>query len=452
MLEIVILAAGKGTRMRSDHPKVMHLLAGKPFLEHVLDCAETLKPQKIHVVVGHGAEQVKQYFCHQDLNFVHQTEQLGTGHAVQQAMPSVSPESTVLILYGDVPLISHDTLAHLVSQVSSDSMALLTVQLDNPQGYGRILRDDKGSAIGIVEQKDATKEQLTIDEVNTGVMAVPAVLLNEWLPTLKNTNVQGEYYLTDIVALASEQNIAVNTASAASESEVLGVNNRMQQAQLERCYQMSVAQSLMESGATLMDPNRLDVRGDLTVGKDCVIDINCVFEGQVKLGDNVSIGPNCIIQNSSIGDGCDIKANSIIEDSQLQNNCSVGPFARLRPGTILERQAKIGNFVETKKAHIGEGSKVNHLSYVGDAIIGKAVNIGAGTITCNYDGVNKSLTEIEDNVFIGSNTALVAPVKISKDATIGAGSTITKSVADKQLAVARQRQINIDGWQRPVKK
>ncbi|MBU2986551.1 bifunctional UDP-N-acetylglucosamine diphosphorylase/glucosamine-1-phosphate N-acetyltransferase GlmU [Saccharophagus degradans] len=451
MLEIIILAAGKGTRMRSDKPKVLHTLAGKPFLEHVLDRSAELNADKVHVIIGHGANMVREALAGRDVNFVEQTEQLGTGHAVLQVLPHLNPESDTLILYGDVPLTKTDTLAELRAKVSDSSMGLLTVNLADPNGYGRIVRTN-GSVTAIVEQKDANPEQLKIDEVNTGVMAVKSAHLAKWLPTLSNDNAQGEYYLTDIIAMSSADDIAIETAQPKDEYEVLGVNNRLQQAELERIFQRQVAEELMVAGATLLDPARLDCRGSIEVGRDCVIDVNCVFEGKVVLGNNVHIGPNCVISDSTIGDGTVILANSILEESTLAENCNIGPFARLRPGSQLASKAKIGNFVETKKAVIGEGSKVNHLSYVGDAEIGAGVNIGAGTITCNYDGVNKSKTTIEDGAFIGSNSALVAPVTVGKNATVGAGSIVTKNSEEGDLIIARAKQSNIKGWARPVKK
>ncbi|ABD83214.1 bifunctional UDP-N-acetylglucosamine diphosphorylase/glucosamine-1-phosphate N-acetyltransferase GlmU [Saccharophagus degradans] len=451
MLEIIILAAGKGTRMRSDKPKVLHTLAGKPFLEHVLDRSAELNADKVHVIIGHGADMVREALAGRDVNFVEQTEQLGTGHAVLQVLPHLNPESDTLILYGDVPLTKTDTLAELRAKVSDSSMGLLTVNLADPNGYGRIVRTN-GSVTAIVEQKDANPEQLKIDEVNTGVMAVKSAHLAKWLPALSNDNAQGEYYLTDIIAMSSADDIAIETAQPKDEYEVLGVNNRLQQAELERIFQRQVAEELMVAGATLLDPARLDCRGSIEVGRDCVIDVNCVFEGKVVLGNNVHIGPNCVISDSTIGDGTVILANSILEESTLAENCNIGPFARLRPGSQLASKAKIGNFVETKKAVIGEGSKVNHLSYVGDAEIGAGVNIGAGTITCNYDGVNKSKTTIEDGAFIGSNSALVAPVTVGKNATVGAGSIVTKNSEEGDLIIARAKQSNIKGWARPVKK
>ncbi len=452
MLDIVILAAGKGTRMRSATPKVLHTLAGKAFVSHVIDRAHELHADGIKVVVGHGAEQLRQQLAGPGMEFIEQQEQLGTGHAVQQVLPLLDAAATVLILYGDVPLIKSNTLQLLCSKVSDSAMALLTVSLDKPQGYGRIVRNEAGEVTAIVEQKDASEEQLLIKEVNTGVMAVKGAQLLQWLPELNNDNAQGEYYLTDIIAMAKQAGINVETAQPTTESEVMGVNNRQQQAALERIFQRETAQRLMLDGLTLMDPQRFDCRGSLTAGSDCVIDVNCVFEGDVQLGANVQVGPNCFLKDVVVGDNTVIHAYSHLEQAQLEASCNVGPYARLRPGTRLAEGAKIGNFVETKKALIGKRSKVNHLSYVGDATVGEGVNIGAGTITCNYDGVNKHQTEIDDDVFVGSNTALVAPIKIAKGTTIAAGSTITHGSEQQQLIVARSKQRNIDGWRRPKNK
>ncbi len=451
-LDVVILAAGKGTRMRSDLPKVLHTIGGKPFLTHVIDCAEKLSATNVSVVVGHGAELVKAKMEGRSLNYIEQTEQLGTGHAVQQALPHLDGESTTLILYGDVPLISAQTLEDLLGKVSDSSMGLLTLVMDNPTGYGRIVRNTENKVTAIVEQKDASPEQQAIKEVNTGVMAVATNDLQRWLPQLSDDNAQKEYLLTDIIAMADSDGISIETAHPGSEAEVLGVNNRLQQAELERIYQQQIAEELMTQGATLLDPARFDCRGSLKVGRDCVIDVNCVFEGECELGDGVVIGPNCHIIDSKVASNVEIKSHTILEKASVGNNAVVGPFARLRPQAELADNTKVGNFVEIKKATIGEGSKVNHLSYVGDAQVGAGVNIGAGTITCNYDGANKFVTEIGDGVFVGSNSALVAPVKLGKNVTVGAGSTITSDVQDDALTVARSKQRNIDGWERPKKK
>ncbi|MBD3657790.1 bifunctional UDP-N-acetylglucosamine diphosphorylase/glucosamine-1-phosphate N-acetyltransferase GlmU [Marinobacter sp.] len=451
-LHVVILAAGQGSRMKSSLPKVLHRVAGKPMLHHVIDTARQLGAAGIHTVIGHGAEQVRTATAQSDLSWVLQEQQLGTGHAVAQALPQLPDDASVLVLYGDVPLTCRETLENLISQVSEQSLALLTVNLDNPDGYGRILRDQDGRVTAIVEQKDASAAQQQISEVNTGILAVSAGHLKDWLPRLSNSNAQGEYYLTDIIAMAVAYGLEVKVSQPANPFEVQGVNNRIQLAELERWYQAREAERLMTEGATLADPARVDVRGELTIGNDVLIDVNVIFEGRVTLGSNVSIGPGCVIRDATIADGADIKANSVIEGAIVGAHAQVGPFARLRPGTELAANTKVGNFVETKKALVGEGSKINHLSYVGDAELGRNVNVGAGTITCNYDGVNKFRTVIGDDVFVGSNNSLVAPVTIDKGATLGAGSTITRDVGEGELAVARGRQRNIDNWDRPVRK
>lgn len=452
-VEAVILAAGQGTRMKSSLPKVLHPLAGKSLLGHVLDAARQIGAVRMHTVVGHGADQVKAHFAgSDDLNWVQQAEQLGTGHAVLQAMPDVDPASIVLVLYGDVPLLSPQTLQALVEVVGDDSIGLLTVDLEDPTGYGRILRNEAGAVYASVEQKDANAEQLLVRECNTGILAVSAANFNRWLPTLSNDNAQGEYYLTDVIALAAEAGLRVETRQPAFPQEVEGINSRSQLAQMERWFQRQQAEVLMGEGVTLLDPARIDIRGNLKTGRDVTIDVNVVFEGDVQLGSGVSIGPNCVITNSSVGDGVVIHANSVLEDAQVQQQATIGPYARLRPGTVLQAGAKIGNFVETKKSVIGAGAKVNHLSYVGDSDVGERVNVGAGTITCNYDGVNKHKTVLEADVFVGSNTSLVAPVTVKAGATIGAGSTITSDIGPDQLAVARGKQRNLDGWSRPKKK
>lgn len=452
MLDILILAAGKGTRMRSDLPKVLHRIGDKALVQHVVDTARTVGGEQIMIIVGHGAEKVQEKMAAPDVKFVLQAEQLGTGHAVQQALPHLRSDATVLILYGDVPLTRAETLQKLIAGVNEKQMGLLTVNLPDPTGYGRIVRDEKNTVIAIVEHKDASDEQKKIREINTGIMAVKAAHLQKWLPQLKNNNAQGEYYLTDIIAMAKADGIAIHVEQPDAVEEVEGINNRQQQAALERFYQKQKANELMVAGVTLLDPSRLDIRGNLTAGRDVVIDVNCVFEGNVILGDGVVIEANCVITNSKIGNHSHIKAFSHIEESIMAANCDIGPYARLRPGTDLAEEVKIGNFVETKKAVIARGSKVNHLSYVGDAKVGAKVNVGAGTITCNYDGVNKFNTEIGDNAFIGSNSALVAPVKIGAGATIGAGSVITRNVEDLELAIGRSKQQNIQGWKRPTKK
>ncbi len=450
--DVVILAAGQGSRMKSALPKVMHSLAGKPMLQHVIDSARKLEPQGLHVVIGHEGEQVEQAMADRGLSFVWQREQLGTGHAVAQALPNIDQSSVVLVLYGDVPLTSADTFAQLTRIAAQGDLGLLTVTLEDPTGYGRIIRNAVGDVVAIVEHKDATEQQRLVREVNTGILALPSSALHEWLPRLSSDNAQGEYYLTDVIAMAAEEGMRVRAIQPDAEQEVQGVNNRLQLAQLERWYQRQLAEALMADGVTLADPARIDIRGQLKAGRDVLIDINTIFEGQVELGEGVEVGANCIIRNASIGASTRIEANSIIDGAVVAEHAQIGPFARLRPGTELAAGSKVGNFVETKKARIGAGSKVNHLSYIGDAEVGADVNVGAGTITCNYDGVNKSKTSIGDGAFIGSNSALVAPVEIGAGATVGAGSTITKAVQDGQLAVARGKQVNLNNWPKPTKK
>lgn len=451
-LHVVVLAAGKGSRMKSKLPKVLHRVAGTPMLKHVTDTAQHLGAEAIHVVIGHGAEQVRVAMADEPVQFAEQLEQLGTGHAVDQAMPNIPEDANVLVLYGDVPLTSKDTLQQLIEAQDGDTLSLLTAFMEDPTGYGRIVRNVADEVVAIVEQKDASDEQLQINEINTGILAVPAAKLKQWLPKLSSDNAQGEYYLTDIIAMAVKDDMEVEACHPASLEEVQGVNNRLQLCELECYYQSVIAEQLMLNGATLFDPNRIDVRGELNTGNDVIIDVNCVFEGKVELGDDVEIGPNCYIKDAVIAAGTKINANTVIEDCSIGSNANIGPFARLRPGTKLGDDTKVGNFVETKKAIVDTGSKINHLSYVGDAELGKNVNVGAGTITCNYDGVNKSKTELGDDVFVGSNSSLVAPVKVGKAATIGAGSVVTADVKDEQLAVARGKQRNLDGWKRPVKK
>lgn len=450
-LHVVVLAAGQGSRMKSKLPKVLHPLAGKPLLGHVLDTAKVLGAEGIHVVIGHGAEQVKATFENESASWYLQKEQLGTAHAVEQALPGVPDDATVLVLYGDVPLTKQSTLEGLVGCVAEGKMALLTVELADPTGYGRIIRDSGNAIQAIVEHKDATEEQRSITEGNSGILAISSRDLKAAISKIGNDNAQGEYYLTDVIELMVSSGNQVVGEKAGNEFEVLGVNNRIQLSQLERWHQSQLADDLMTKGVTLADPSRIDIRGTLTSKGDVSIDVNCIFEGEVTISEGVVIGPNCLIKNASIGPNTVILANSVIEDAQIADSANIGPFARIRPGTKLASGAKIGNFVETKKADIGKGSKVNHLSYIGDATIGEGVNIGAGTITCNYDGVNKFQTILGDGVFIGSNSSLVAPVNIGEDATVGAGSIITSDVQKEQLAVARGKQRNIDGWKKPTK-
>lgn len=454
-LSVVILAAGKGTRMRSSLPKVLHTIADKPMVSHVIDSARKLGAVNIYVVYGFGGEVLKATLTNdnkgEDLTFVEQTEQLGTGHAVNQASPFLAEDEEVLVLYGDVPLTKVTTLANLLKVKPENGMSLLTVHLANPTGYGRIVRQE-GQVIGIVEQKDAEPDQLLINEANTGILFAMGGDLKRWLSGLSNENAQGEYYLTDIIAAAHSEGKEIATAHPETEIEVEGANNRVQLAALERAYQARLAEELMIAGASLRDPARIDIRGSLNIGSEVIIDVNCIFEGTVTLASNVKIGANCILKNCTIGENSVIKPNSIIEEANIGDNCSAGPFARIRPGSVMKMNSHVGNFVEMKKTTLGEGSKAGHLTYLGDAQIGKDVNVGAGTITCNYDGVNKSQTIIGDNSFIGSNSSLVAPVVIGEMATIGAGSVIAKDVEYKELAVGRSNQRNIKNWPRPTKK
>ncbi|WNC68586.1 bifunctional UDP-N-acetylglucosamine diphosphorylase/glucosamine-1-phosphate N-acetyltransferase GlmU [Thalassotalea nanhaiensis] len=450
-LSVVILAAGKGTRMRSNLPKVLHPVAHQSMVEHVIDSARAVNADNIYLVYGFGGDVLKARVQGDDLTFVEQAEQLGTGHAVDMASPFLKDDEDVLVLYGDVPLTKVSTIEKLIQAKQEDSMALLTVHLANPTGYGRIVRLG-GNVVGIVEQKDASAEQLEITECNTGILLANGGDLKRWLSNLSSDNAQGEYYLTDIIAMAHSDGQTIHTAHPDTEVEVEGANNRVQLANLERAYQLRKAEELMIAGASLRDPSRIDVRGNLTVGNEVQIDVNCIFEGDVSLADNVKIGANSIIINSQIGQGAEIKPNSIIENAIIGEQCSAGPFARIRPGTVMKTNSHVGNFVEMKNTVMDEGAKAGHLTYLGDAEIGKKVNIGAGTITCNYDGVNKSKTIIGDGAFIGSNASLVAPVTIGKMATTGAGSTIAKDVEDETLAVSRAKQRNITGWARPTKK
>ncbi|KVC83924.1 bifunctional UDP-N-acetylglucosamine diphosphorylase/glucosamine-1-phosphate N-acetyltransferase GlmU [Burkholderia ubonensis] len=451
-MNIVILAAGTGKRMRSALPKVLHPLAGRPLLSHVIATARALQPSRLVVVVGHGAEQVQAAVAAPDVQFAVQAEQLGTGHAVRQALPLLDPAQPTLVLYGDVPLTRVSTLERLVAAARDGRYGILTVTLDDPTGYGRIVRDPAGFVTRIVEQKDASPEEQKIAEINTGIVVTPTAQLAMWLGALNNDNAQGEYYLTDVVELAIDAGFEVVTAQPDAEWETLGVNSKAQLAELERVHQRNLADALLVDGVTLADPARLDVRGTLRCGRDVSIDVNCVFEGNVTLADNVTIGANCVIRNASIGAGARIDAFTHIDGAELGAHTVIGPYARLRPGAQLADEAHVGNFVEVKNAVIGHGSKANHLTYIGDADIGARVNIGAGTITCNYDGANKFRTVIEDDVFIGSDTQLVAPVRVGRGVTIAAGTTIWKDVAEGMLALNEKTQTAKSGYVRPVKK
>ena len=450
-LSVVILAAGKGTRMYSDLPKVLHPIAGKPMVKHVIDTVKHLNARQINLIYGHGADLLKERLADEPVNWVFQAEQLGTGHAMQQAAPFFADDENIMMLYGDTPLIQQSTLERLITQKPENGIALLTVKLDNPTGYGRIIREN-GSVVAIVEQKDASAEQLKIQEINTGVMVASGASFKKWLGNLNNNNAQGEYYITDVIAMANEDGFQVQAVQADEFMEVEGVNNRLQLAALERFYQKKQAEKLLLAGVTLIDPSRFDVRGTVEHGKDVSIDVNVILEGNVKLGNNVKIGAGCVLKNVTVGDNVEIKPYSVLEDAVIGEKSAIGPFSRLRPGTQLAEGAHVGNFVEIKNAQVGKGSKVNHLTYVGDAEVGSNVNIGAGVITCNYDGANKFKTIIGDDVFVGSDSQLVAPVEIANGATIGAGSTITKNVAEGELVITRVAQKHIQGWQRPTKK
>ncbi len=452
-VKTIILAAGQGTRMRSSMPKVLHEIAAKPLLEHVYDTSRMIDDNEIHIIYGHGGDQVRQRLASLEAKWIEQKEQRGTGHAVQQAIDYIDETDTVLILYGDVPLLKRQTIEKLLNLVDDDSLALLTVVLENPDGYGRIVRDQTGKVLKIVEQKDADVETKAIKEGNTGILAVNGGRLKQWLARLDSNNAQNEFYLTDIIEMAVEEGLEIKTTQPESQDEVLGVNNRIQLAYLERVYQKQQARQMMEHGVTLMDPARVDVRGGFSyLGQDIQVDVNVVFEGENHIADNVSIGANCIVKNAVIEEGVVILPNSIIEEATVGKGSRVGPFARLRPQARLADHVHIGNFVEIKKSTVASGSKINHLSYIGDSEIGSKVNIGAGTITCNYDGVNKFKTVIGDNAFIGSDSQLVAPVTVGAGATIGAGSTITRDTPENQLTLSRAKQMTISHWQRPVKK
>lgn len=450
-LSVVILAAGKGTRMYSDLPKVLHRIAGKPMVQHVIDTANKSGAKNVHLVYGHGGELLKQTLRDDALNWVLQAEQLGTGHAMQQAAPFFADDEDILMLYGDVPLITLETLTRLREAKPQGGIGLLTVKLDDPTGYGRIVREN-GAVVGIVEHKDATDAQRQINEINTGILVANGADLKRWLGKLNNNNAQGEYYITDVIAMAHQEGREVVAAHPDRLSEVEGVNNRLQLSRLERVYQAEQAEKLLLAGVMLLDPARFDLRGELTHGRDVEIDTNVIIEGQVTLGHRVKIGTGCVIKNSVIGDDCEISPYTVVEDARLDAACTIGPFARLRPGAELAEGAHVGNFVEMKKARLGKGSKAGHLSYLGDAEIGDNVNIGAGTITCNYDGANKHKTLIGDDVFVGSDTQLVAPVSVGNGATIAAGTTVTRDVAERELVLSRVPQVHKQGWQRPVKK
>lgn len=450
--EIIVLAAGQGTRMRSNLPKVLHEIGGRPLLAHVLDTTDALHAAAIHLVYGHGAEQLRARFPTARVGWVLQAEQKGTGHAVSQAIARLDPAAMALVLYGDVPLIQAETLRGLISAAAPNRLALLTATLDDAANYGRIVRDASGRVTRIVEKKDATDQELKIAEINTGVLAVAAARLRAWLGQLRNDNAQGEYYLTDIISMAVADGVEIVTRHPTHHWEILGVNSKTELANLERIHQNNQAEQLMQQGVTLRDPLRFDLRGELKAGRDVVIDVNVVFEGKVELGDGVRIGPNNFLRDVTVGANTEVLPNCVIEESRIGSDCRIGPFTRLRPGTRLADRVHVGNFVEVKNAELGAGSKANHLSYVGDSTVGKNVNIGAGTITCNYDGANKHRTVIEDKAFIGSNTALVAPVTVGAGATIGAGSVIAKDAPSDELTITRAEQRTVRGWKRPSKK
>jgi len=451
-LSIVILAAGQGKRMKSDLPKVLQPLAGQPMLAHVIATAKALHADAIHVVHGHGGELVKQALASEPVNWVLQAEQHGTGHAVAQAIPAIPDDHDVLVLFGDVPLVRAATLQQLVTQAGPRSIGLLTVVLDNPAGYGRIVRDNAGSVVRIVEEKDANTKERAIPEINTGLMIAPARSLRAWLAALKNDNAQGEYYLTDVIVMAVRSGMKVNAVISPTETEVLGVNDKVQLAKLEAALRAERANALMLEGVTLADPARVDIRGEVTVGRDVFIDVNVVLVGKVEIGDRARIGPNCYLKDCRIGADTELHPNCVIDRTSIGARCSIGPFARMRPGAELHDEVHIGNFVEVKNSIIGDGSKANHLTYLGDATVGRKVNVGAGSVTVNYDGANKWRTEIGDNAFIGSGSMLVAPIKIGAGANTGAGSTLTKEAPEGKLTLARAKQVTIEGWKRPEKK
>lgn len=451
-LHVVILAAGQGKRMKSRLPKVLHRLAGRTLLEHAVAATRRLDPAAIHTVYGHGAQQVRD--AHPDLGvqWVEQREQRGTGHAVEQAMPAIPDDATVLVLVADVPLIDAGTLRDTVAAAGEDSLALITVQVEDPRGYGRILRASDGRVVGIVEDRDASDSERSIKEINTGILAAGAASLRRWLRRIDESNAQGERYLTDVIALAVAEGVGVNSISPGAMEEVLGVNDRSQLAKLERHYQRKQAERLMRAGVTIVDPARLDIRGEVDIGRDVSLDVNVILEGKVVIAEGVRVGPNCMIKNAEIGPDSEIHANTVIDQAIVGARCRIGPYARLRPGTTLAEDVHIGNFVEVKNTRVGRGSKANHLTYLGDSRVGKDVNVGAGTITCNYDGAEKHTTVIEDGVFVGSGVELVAPITVHAGATIGAGATVTKDVASGVLSVNRGRQTTIENWTRPTKK
>jgi len=450
-LSVVILAAGQGKRMKSDLPKVLQPVAGRPMLEHVIRCARELDPAAIHVVYGHGGERVREALAGQPVSWVLQAEQLGTGHALMQASPAIPDDHTVLVLYGDVPLTPAHTLRALLES-GPDTLAILSVRLPDPTGYGRVLRDTAGRVYRIVEQRDANRKEQAIDEVNTGLMATRAGRMKAWLSRLSNDNAQAEYYLTDVVAMAVRDGVPVEAVLAPSAAEVLGVNDKLQLAQVEAEHRRIKAEALMLAGVTVIDPARLDVRGEVEHGRDVQLDVNVILQGRVRLGDGVQIGPNVLIRDCELGAGTVVNANCVLEQSVVGEGCIIGPFARLRPGSTLADGVHVGNFCEVKNSVVGEGSKINHLSYVGDSDVGSHVNVGAGTVTCNYDGANKHRTVIGDGAFIGSGSMLVAPVSIGEGATIGAGSTITRDAPAGKLTLERSKQLSLEGWKRPVKK
>ena len=449
---VVVLAAGQGQRMNSSYPKVLQPLAGRTMLSHVLDKAEALGPDAVNVVYGHGGEAVRDAFADRDLDWTHQAEQLGTGHAVAQSLPSIPSRHRTLVLCGDVPLISSPSLEKLLKQTDCRGVGLLTAVVDQPSGYGRVLRDEAGVVTAVVEHSDATLEQLAVNEINTGIMVLPAASAKRWLSRLDDGNSRGELYLTDVIAMAVAEGVAVAGVSVGDPVEAMGINNRKQLARAERAIQQLYAGTLLEQGVTLADPSRFDLRGRLAVGRDVFIDVGAVFSGDVTLGDRVRIGPNAVISNSRLGDDCTVHAHCVIDGVVAGSNCEIGPFSRLRPGTEFEERVKVGNFVEVKAGRLNSGVKVNHLSYVGDTRIGRDTNVGAGTVTCNYDGANKHATQIGDRVFVGSGSMLVAPLQVGDGATIAAGSTITRDVPPGTLAVARQRQSTVKGWKRPTER